>query len=150
MYVDLKIQPINSTDYEGWLPLWNGNNGMAIDPRITMQTWERLIDPQMPVHGLIAHDGDNACALVHYILHPVTGHLNNACYMQDLYVLPSYRRRGIARLLVETLAERGRIMKWARLYWLAEQNNKEAQALYRNLGVKLDFSFHVLPLDSAS
>jgi hypothetical protein len=33
-----------------------------------------------------------------------------------------------------------------RLYWLAEAKNGEAQALYRHLGAKLDFSLYVLPL----
>lgn len=147
MYAPLRIQPVNKTDYEGWLALWNGNNGVAIDPRITLQTWDRLNDPAIPVHGLIAHDGDICCGLVHYILHPVTGHLHNACYMQDLYVLPAYRRRGIGRQMVEMLVERGRAMQWARLYWLAEAGNREAQELYKNLGVKLDFTFHVMPLE---
>jgi ribosomal protein S18 acetylase RimI-like enzyme len=142
----LHIAPITPTDYEGWLVLWNHNNGGPIDPRITAQTWERLNDPDSPVNGLIAHDGDYMAGLVHYILHPVTGNLNPACYMQDLYVDTGFRRRGVGRALVAHLADRGQLMQWARLYWLAEAANADAQALYRNIGVKLDFTFHVLPL----
>lgn len=84
--------------------------------------------------------------LVHYILHPVTGHIAPVCYMQDLFVDQRFRQRGIGRALVERLAQEGRRQKWARLYWLAESANEQAQALYRDLGLKLDFTFHVLPL----
>ena len=48
--------------------------------------------------------------------------------------------------LVEKLIAHGKGERWARIYWLAEQKNPEAQALYNKLGVKLDFSLHVLPL----
>jgi RimJ/RimL family protein N-acetyltransferase len=35
---------------------------------------------------------------------------------------------------------------WARIYWLADGSNDAAQRLYKNLGVKLDFSLHIMPL----
>jgi ribosomal protein S18 acetylase RimI-like enzyme len=49
-------------------------------------------------------------------------------------------------MLVSHLAELGQQQGWARLYWLAEASNKEAQALYKKLGLKLDFNLFVLPL----
>lgn len=83
---------------------------------------------------------------VHYITHPVTGHIAPACYMQDLFVNTAFRRQGIARALVEALAKEAKAQNYARLYWLAETKNDAAQRLYKSLGLKLDFSFHVLPL----
>ena len=142
----LHIAPVIPGDQNAWLRLWDGNNGITIDPRITAQTWARLNDPASPVNGLIAHADGTACGLVHYILHPVTGHLLPACYMQDLYVDPAFRRRGIGAELVAALAAKGRESGWARLYWLAEAANPGAQALYRQIGLKLDFTFHVMPL----
>lgn len=133
-------------DYDGWLALWNGNNGGPVDARVTAQTWARLVDPASPVNGLLIREGDALCGLVHYILHPVTGHLMPACYMQDLYIDPAFRKRGLGRALVEHLALLGRDTGWARLYWLAEASNPAAQALYAHLGVRLDFTFHVMPL----
>lgn len=141
------IAPLTAADHDEWRALWDGNNGMAVNPAITAQTWARLCDPASPVNGLLARDADGAAAgLVHYILHPVTGHLHDAAYMQDLYVAPAKRGRGIGRALVEALAAQGRAAGWARLYWLAEAANPEAQALYKKIGVRLDFTFHVMPL----
>jgi ribosomal protein S18 acetylase RimI-like enzyme len=67
-------------------------------------------------------------------------------YMQDLYVHPDHRRKGIARKLVTYLAALGTAQGWARIYWLAEGKNEAAQRLYETLGLKLDFTLHVLPL----
>jgi GNAT superfamily N-acetyltransferase len=66
--------------------------------------------------------------------------------MQDLYVDPAFRRRGIGAALVRAVADQGRAQGWARLYWLAEAANPAAQSLYRHIGVRLDFTFHVMPL----
>ena len=75
-----------------------------------------------------------------------TGHLKPVCYMQDLFVNPDHRRKGVGRQLVTALAAVGTHEGWARMYWLAEAQNAEAQMLYRTLGLKLDFTLHVLPL----
>ncbi len=142
--MSLKIRPLHNDDFPDWLPLWDGNNLGTRDEAVTAQTWSRLNDPSSPVHGLVATRGGALVGLVHYILHPTTGALNDVCYMQDVYVAPAMRQKGIARKMVQALAQKGRTEKWTRLYWLAEAQNKAAQALYKNLGVKLDFTLHIM------
>ncbi len=142
----LTINDITAQDFGSWLKLWDANNNGQRDEDVTAETWARLTNSIFPVHGLTARKGDELVGFLHYILHPVTGHINPACYMQDLYIDPSCRRQGTARKLVEHLTTIGKREKWSRLYWLAETSNQEAQALYKNLGLKLDFSFYVQPL----
>jgi ribosomal protein S18 acetylase RimI-like enzyme len=142
------IDAIRFEDFPEWLVLWQANNNGHIEEEITQETWNRLLKPEGQVRGLAARMDGKLVGLVHYILHPVTGHVKPACYMQDLYVDPQYRRRGIGRALVERLTSLAQRGKWARLYWLADENNAEAQTLYRNLGLRLDFSFYVMPLQA--
>jgi ribosomal protein S18 acetylase RimI-like enzyme len=66
--------------------------------------------------------------------------------MQDLFIDPAHRQKGLGRALVLALTAYAKSQKYARLYWLAEAENEAAQALYASLGVKLDFTFHVMPL----
>jgi ribosomal protein S18 acetylase RimI-like enzyme len=143
---DFVIRPLEQNDFPGWLPLWDGNNEGSRNQDVTAETWSRLIDPHSTVNGLCAIQGGKMVGLVHYILHPTTGAIAPVCYMQDLYVPPEQRRQGIARALVEELAKIGRMKKWTRMYWLAETDNEAAQTLYQNLGLKLRFTLHVLPL----
>lgn len=140
------VRALEASDFESWLALWLANNNGQCDPAVTETTWRRLMDPASPVKGLAALQDGKMAGLVHYILHPVTGHINPACYMQDLYVDTAARQRGLGRALVESLAALGRREKWARMYWLAEESNPQAQALYKHLGLRLAFSFHVMPL----
>lgn len=142
----VQVRPIEAHDFPAWLPLWDGNNLGTRDEAITAETWSRLTDPSSAVHGIVADDKGALVGMIQYVLHPTTGAINEACYMQDVYVDPAHRGKGIAKKLVQALAKEGRAQKWARLYWLAEADNAAAQALYKNLGVKLDFTFHIMSL----
>lgn len=140
----IKIRPLTPDDFPNWLPLWDGNNQGTRDVDVTSETWARLNDKDYPVHGLCAIDGETMKGLVHYIVHPTTGSIAHACYMQDVYVDPEFRGQGIAKKLVKAVAKIGATQKWSRMYWIAEADNEAAQALYNNIGVKLDFTLHVM------
>lgn len=114
---------------------------------VTTSTWSRLMDADSPVFGLCAIKGGEMAGLVHYILHPTTGAVAMAAYMQDVYVDPAFRQQGIARALVGAVAEAGRAQGWSRLYWLADADNAAAQALYKNMGIKLNFNLFIQPLN---
>lgn len=143
---NITIRPLQTADFPDWLPLWDANNMGRRDEAVTAETWSRLIDPKSQVNGLCAVQKSKIVGLVHYILHPTTGSIAPICYMQDLFIDPAHRRKGLARQLVLAVYAAGQHAGWGRMYWLAEGQNAAAQALYKNLGVKLDFTLHVLPL----
>ncbi len=141
------IRTLKFEDFPKWLPLWDGNNLGQRNDAVTAETWARLIDPDnTQVNGLCAEMNGEIMGIVHYILHPTTGNINPVCYMQDVFVSPDHRRKGIGKRLVERVTEIGKEEKWARLYWLTHEGNKEAKAMYENFGIKLDFAFYVLPI----
>ena len=140
------IRALEAGDYAQWLPLWIANNQGEDNPDINAHTWRLLIDPDSAIHGFGAWSGGDLAGFVHAVTHPVTGHLQPACYMQDLFVDPAFRRQGIALTLVTALSLWARQAHCARLYWLAEAKNEAAQRLYATIGLKLDFTFHIMPL----
>ena len=140
------IRPLQSNDFPSWLPLWDQNNMGHRDEAVTAETWSRLMDADMQVHGICAVKGGRMAGLIHYILHPTTGAIEPVCYMQDVFVDPDFRQKGIARQMIEALSKTGQQKKWARMYWLAEADNNAAQALYKTIGVKMNFTLHILPL----
>ena len=66
--------------------------------------------------------------------------------MQDLYVVPEHRSKGVGKRLVQEVTQNGRGEKWARMYWLTHVGNTEAKAMYQNFGIPLNFTFYALPL----
>lgn len=142
----MQIRPLQKSDYPQWLPLWEDNCLHQVPINVTSKTWQWICKADEPVVGLGLFVEDSLVGMVHCILHKSTGDLSPAGLMQDLYVDPKYRGRGYAKVLVRALADLAADQKWCRLYWLADGKNKEAQALYKNIGVKLDFSLHAYPL----
>lgn len=135
-------------DYaHGWRQLWRMNVGDALAKPVIDHTERRILDEHSSLFALLAiSEDDEVIGLLHGVVHPVAGSLNDVCYMQDLFVHPARRRQGIATKLLDALSAKGRAEKWDRIYWLTDRSNTDAQKLYRGYSVSLDFSFHVLPL----
>ncbi len=142
----MKIRGVRSDDFPQWLTLWNANNLGHKDADVTTQTWTRLLDENADVYGLVAEDKAALIGLLQYVLHPTTGSTKPVCYMQDVFVSETFRQQGIAKRMIKALETIGRREKWERIYWLAEEKNDGAQALYKTLGHRLEFSLHIMPI----
>ena len=149
----MTIRPLKHSDFDQWLPLWQENCLHQISDDITAETWRRLTNKNEKVFGLGAFSksavdkNNKLVGFLHYILHPTTGYINPACYMQDLFVEETARRQGIAKQLVWNLNDIGTSQNWSRIYWFAENKNDAVQALYKDLGIKMDFSLFMLPVN---
>lgn len=141
----MSIRPFQRDDFDSWNKLWQANNLGLVQDDVTRETWQRLLSGKEAVNGLGFWQDGELAGLLHYILHPVTGFIEPACYMQDLFVAESCRRQGIARQLIWELQDIGKKARWARIYWLAERANPAAQNLYKTLGIPVDFTLHILP-----
>lgn len=105
---NLCIRPIARTDYEQWLPLWDGYNAFygrsgetALDPAITAMTWSRFFDAYEHVHALVAESEGRLIGLTHYLFHRNTTAIQPNCYLQDLFTNAEARGKGVGRALIE-------------------------------------------------
>jgi hypothetical protein len=74
--MNLIIRPVARTDYDQWLPLWNGYNTFygrsgpaALPEEITQTTWDRFFDDAEPVFALVAEIDGKLAGLTHYLFH---------------------------------------------------------------------------------
>nr|AIA13177.1 Acetyltransferase (GNAT) family [uncultured bacterium] len=59
-------------------------------------------------------------------------------YLEDLSVLPEFRRRGVARALLKGVARLALEKNYPSVYWLMMDWNKEANALYESVGAEIE------------
>lgn len=143
-----QIRPLMEDDFDHWLPLWDANNLGEVNKELTAETWRRLNDSNFPIFGLCAHEEGKIIGILHYVVHPTTGNIKMIAYMQDLFIPEYHRRKGIGKALVQELATIGMKERWARIYWLTDNDDDATQAFYKNLGVKINFGLHIWPLES--
>jgi GNAT superfamily N-acetyltransferase len=141
--MELTIRPLAKGDRSGWAPLWRGYLEFyktAIPDTVTDETWRRLVDPDGPIHGLCAVDGDGAMlGIVHYLFHPVTWSAGPRCYLEDLFTSEAARGRGVGRSLIEAVYAAADARGADQVYWLTDEGNATARRLYDRLARKTPF-----------
>jgi len=146
MPANLTIRPINTDDYEQWLPLWDGYNAFygrsgatALDPEITRTTWGRFFDPTEPVYALVAESDGKLIGLTHYLFHRSTTAIGLNCYLQDLFTTAEARGKGVGRALITEVYNRAKLAGSPRVYWMTHETNHTAMELYNKVAEKSGF-----------
>lgn len=70
-------------------------------------------------------------------------------YLEDIYVRPEQRGRGIGRFLFGELARIARERRCGRMEWAVLTWNEPAIRFYRNLGARVMDEWHLFRLDEA-
>jgi GNAT superfamily N-acetyltransferase len=142
----LIVRPVSRSDFDRWLPLWDGYNAFygrsgetALAPEITRTTWTRFFDAYEPVHALVAESGERLVGLVHYLFHRSTTAIAPVCYLQDLFTDAAARGKGIGGALISEVYEQARQAGVSRVYWQTHENNHTAQTLYDKVAERSGF-----------
>jgi GNAT superfamily N-acetyltransferase len=59
-------------------------------------------------------------------------------YLEDLVVLPDFRKRGVARALLKEVARVAVARGYPKVFWLAMDWNSNAIALYKSVGAEVE------------
>lgn len=105
----------------------------------TADDLERALFAPNPIVGclLALFNGEPAgCAFWHRSF--ATSRGREVMYLEDLSVLPDYRRKGIARALLKGLAAEAKNRGFPGIYWLMMGWNDAARALYAQAGAECD------------
>jgi len=143
------IRPIVDADFEQWLPLWTGYNTFykcTLPEEITRRTWARFLDPNEPMHALVAEQDGALLGLVHYLFHRATAMVEDTCYLADLFTNQKARGKGVGRRLIEAVYEAARAAGSSRVYWQTHETNAVAQVLYNELAERSGFIVYRKPL----
>ena len=143
----LRIAPLAPDDHPRWLELARGYKafyGTHVTDEEYARTWRRLLDAD-GVRGMGAHVDGKLAGIAHYLFHTATWN-KEVCYLQDLFVDPALRGRGVARALIEAVAAAARERGAEKLYWLTQTHNATARALYDKVARYNDFIRYDYPL----
>jgi GNAT superfamily N-acetyltransferase len=99
-------------------------------PAVTDATWARLMDEGSPVKARLAVLDGRVQGFAIHLHHPSTWVAREDCYLEDLFVAPEARGKGLGRALIDDLITLARRKGWSRLYWHTEETNTRARALY--------------------
>lgn len=141
--MSIDIRPIIASDKPDWRRLWTAYLEFyesSVSEDVYDTTFARLLSEEHPAqNGLLAVNDGKPVGLVHYIFHPHNWHLEDVCYLQDLYADPDMRGKGIGRKLIEAVYAAADAKGCPSVYWLTQDFNTEARKLYDRIGTLTPF-----------
>jgi GNAT superfamily N-acetyltransferase len=98
----ISVRAVERTDFDEWLPLWEGYNAF----------YGRLL------------------GLTHYLFHRSTIAVEPNCYLQDLFTNEQARGKGVGTALINEVYARAKLAGSKRVYWQTPESNETAMRLY--------------------
>jgi GNAT superfamily N-acetyltransferase len=143
---EITIRDVAPSDFDQWLPLWDGYNAFyervgptALPMEVTQTTWSRFFNRDEPVHCLVAEAPPKLVGIVHYLFHRSTTLIQPTCYLQDLFTSEHARGKGVGRALILGVYQRAREAGAPRVYWHTHATNVTAQRLYDTVAERPGF-----------
>ena len=147
--MSVRVAALAPADYPCWHELARGYKAFyktQVTDAEYQLAWKRLLANDR-VWGLGAYHDGQLVGITHYLFHSSTWN-EEVCYLQDLFVHPALRGQGIARALIEAVAKAALARGAERLYWLTQEHNAAARALYDKVAkynhfIRYDYPLHL-------
>jgi len=143
------IRAIEEKDKNQWLNLWAGylefyKSTISIEQ--TELTWKRLINNELKMFGFVAENEEGLIGFTHCLFRPSTWTETDYCYLEDLFVDPLIRGKGVGRALMEKVVDLAKEKKSKRVYWTTQEFNKTARVLYDSITPVSEYVQYRLPI----
>jgi GNAT superfamily N-acetyltransferase len=145
----LTIRAIEEKDKSQWLKLWAGYLEFyksTISPEQTELTWKRLINNELKMFGFVAESEEGVIGFTHCLFRPSTWTETDYCYLEDLFVDPNIRGKGVGRALMNRVFDFAKEKNCKRVYWTTQEFNKTARILYDSITPVSEFVQYRLPI----
>ena len=146
----ISVRPLKAEDKSRWLELWNGYLTFyetSLSAEQTELTWNRLMDSNYGVFGLMAEKDGAMVGITHFMFRPSTWAPKDYCYLEDLFVDPTIRGGCAGRALISIVIELAKEHGAGRVYWTTKESNAQARILYDSFIKVSEFVQYRFPLN---
>ena len=142
--MSIRVRPPKAEDRPVWLTLFKGYihfYGAAVPDDVIDTLWQRLMEggEGLPIALLAVDATDRPLGLAHVLYHRSTWTRGWYCYLEDLFVDERERGKGIGRALIEAVYAHADARGCSRTYWMTQETNATARALYDKVAAKSAF-----------
>lgn len=145
--INIFIRTITPDDHDQWMKLYQGYVTFCrrTFDKVSIDTlWQWIMENK--IFCLIALVDNQMVGLAHAKeqLSPLNGKVVG--YLDDLFVIPPYRGKGVAYQLMVHLKLLGESKKWLFIRWITRENNYRAKAFYDKIAEKTKWHTYQLSL----
>ena len=146
----ITIRPVEQKDRAAWNALYQGYAEfykVTQTEEMRNKVWSWLFDETHETEGLVAiDDSSKLIGLTHFrpFARPLS--VTTGGFLDDLFVTPSLRGSGAARLLIEAVAKLGKERGWSVIRWITAEDNYRARSLYDKVAEKTKWATYDIKL----
>ena len=142
--MSITVRRLEAKDKAAWAPLFKGYIAFykaTVADDVLELTWQRLMEGAGDFHiGFVAVDAqDRPIGIAHVLFHRSTWSATHYCYLEDLFVQPDLRAKGIGRALIDAVYREADARNCTRTYWMTQDFNYRARGLYDQMATKSPF-----------
>lgn len=130
----LSVDRFTERDKNAYADLWreyeSGRQREDSCDSLVESHWKALHDSSKPLRALCLRDAGIPIGFALYVQHFCTKSIRPECYLSDLYVSQTHRRKGGAKCLLDALVDTCREAGIYRISWITKPENAPARALY--------------------
>ena len=141
------IRQIKLADRDEWEALYRGYADfykVEMNEKILKTVWEWIHDNNHDVSGLVYEQDNQIIGIAHYRKMPSPLRGKYIGFLDDLFVDPNHRRKGIGEKMIEELNVISRRNNWNLVRWITRDDNTKAKSLYEKLSKKTNWKVYEL------
>ena len=146
----VRVRPLEQGDFFAWYELYSGYADFYETPlqdERAMRAWTWLHSDASAMRGLVAVDADGTVmALAHVREFERLLENDRGLYLEDLFVGPRFRNRGVARAIFDHLKQEARDRGFGVIRWITAEDNYRGRAVYDRVGTKTKWVTYDIPL----
>jgi ribosomal protein S18 acetylase RimI-like enzyme len=134
-----------------WQQLYRGYADfyqVPMDDHILDTVWSWIHDETREFFALVARDGSGKLrGLMHYRAMPSPLRGRTVGFLDDLFVAPEARGKGVVQALFRELEASARTRDWPLIRWITAEDNARARAVYDQLSEQTHWVTYQMNLD---
>ncbi len=137
-------------DEQQWRDLYRGYADfyqVEMNDQIMDNVWDWIHDDNNPFYCIVAKDkNETLLGFMHFRAMPSPLRGATVGFLDDLFVLPEARGKGVVTALYDDLKKQGKEKGWPLIRWITADNNYRARSVYDKLSDKTHWVTYQLDL----
>lgn len=136
--MNIKIRQVIEADYPRILELFNEFASFEKHPEMVTNSVRLMMHEKEYFNCFVAETGEKIIVgyATYFFSYPTW--IGKSLYMDDLYVVPEYRGKGLGLKLTQTLIDFAEEAGCKKMHWQVSDWNHPAISFYESLGAKID------------
>ena len=136
--MNITIRPVEENDFPRIIELIKEFATFEKHPEMVTNSVEQMFDEKEYFHAFVVENESKKLVgyATYFFSYPTW--IGKSLYMDDLYIVPEYRKQGLGMKLIQTLIDFAKASSCKKMYWQVSNWNHPAISFYESLDAIID------------